>query len=170
MLKMKVFSPIKYLVESIKVQMCLIKKYQDVLPVPARAGDVLLQVAGEALDGEAAGHQLLHHQHHLPHPHPSQPWTLFFINTSLCLPFVYFCFIYFIFSVFSHCHKKILNTESSLILTTVLYIQSLASLNIHLYIVRPEVCVYLHRILNFCVVLIVLLYSVVWCRLKQCSG
>ena len=67
------------------------------LPVPARACDVLLHVAGEALDGEAAGHQLLHHQHHLPQPHPSQPWTLFFINTSLCLPFVYFCFIYFIF-------------------------------------------------------------------------
>ena len=71
-------------------------QYWDVLPVPARACDVLLQVAGEALDGEAAGHQLLHHQHHLPQPHPSQPWALFFINISLCLPFVYFCFIYFI--------------------------------------------------------------------------
>ena len=73
------------------------------------------------------------------------------------------------FSVCSHCHKKILNTESSLILdNSIVYLVTCFTQYSSVYCASWSLCLF--RIFNFCVVLIVLLYSVVWCRLTQCSG
>ena len=72
------------------------------------------------------------------------------------------------FSVCSHCHKKIINTESSLILYSIVYSVTSFTQYSSVYCASWSLCLF--RILNFCIVLIVLLYSVVWCRLTQCSG
>ena len=73
------------------------------------------------------------------------------------------------FSVCSHCHKKTLNTESSLILdNSIVYLVTCFTQYSSVYCASWSLCLF--RIFNFCVVLIELLYSVVWCRLTQCSG
>ena len=117
MLKMIIFSPIKYLVESIKVKICLIKKYQDVFNL-SQPGHVMfcstsqvkhlmarLPVTSCCTTNTASHNRILHNLGHCSVQYFTLPLLLSISVSSISS-----------FSVCSHCHKKILNTESSLIL------------------------------------------------------